>query len=152
MLLPVLVDAGLLALYLTAPLERPLSPGGLLATAAAIALVLSLVARELRAIPRAEHPRLRALGILAGSFPMLIVPFASVYVWLSHHGHFGAPLSHVAGLYFAMTVFTTTGFGDIVPRTDAAQLAVLVQMVLDLVYVGLFARLLAGAARRRPRP
>ncbi|HTJ35351.1 MAG TPA: potassium channel family protein [Dactylosporangium sp.] len=150
LLVPILVDAGLLALYLAAPLNNPLSAGGLFVLMAAVLLVLVLVMWELRALMAAEHPRLRALGILISSFPMLILPFAGAYVWLANRSpeHFHQSLSHVAGLYFAMTVFTTVGFGDIAPRTEAAQLMVLTQMLADVLYVGLFARLLVAAARR----
>jgi len=150
LLVPVLVDAGLVALYLAAPLNNPVSPGGLYVLLAAALLVLVLVLRELRAMMSAPNPRRRALGILLSSFPMLILPFAGAYVWLANRdpAHFSQPMTRVAGLYFAMTVFTTTGFGDIAPRTEPAQLMVLTQMLVDVLYVGLFARLLVAAARR----
>jgi hypothetical protein len=150
LLVPVLVDAGLLALYLVAPLDHPLSLGGLFVLLAVVLLLLVLVRWEVRAMLAAPHPRRRALGILISSFPMLILPFAGVYVWLANRdpAHFSQPMTHISGLYFAMTVFTTTGFGDIAPGTEAAQLMVLTQMLADVLYVGLFARLLVAAARR----
>jgi Ion channel len=36
--------------------------------------------------------------------------------------NFGARLTHRDGLYFAVTVFSTVGFGDITAKTEAARL------------------------------
>ena len=38
------------------------------------------------------------------------------------------PLSRLDAAYFTLTTFTTTGFGDVTPKSDAAQVAVLIQM------------------------
>jgi hypothetical protein len=115
-----------------------------------VLLVLVMMLWEVRAMLAAPHRRRRALGVLLSSFPMLILPFAGVYVWLANRdpAHFRQPMTHISGSYFAMTVFTTTGFGDIAPRTEPARLTVLTQMLADVLYVGLFARLLVGAAQR----
>ena len=51
-----------------------------------------------------------------------------------------------------MTVFSTVGFGDITPKTEVAQLVTTVQMLVDLVVVGVVVRLiLTTASRRRAR-
>ena len=47
-----------------------------------------------------------------------------------------------------MTVLATVGFGDIVPVTAIARVAVMVQMVLDVAFIGLAAKVLFGAADR----
>jgi hypothetical protein len=56
-------------------------------------------------------------------------------------------MSRVGALYFTVTVFATVGFGDIVPVTDAARIVVMVQMVGDLVLVGVGVRVLLGAVQ-----
>jgi hypothetical protein len=38
---------------------------------------------------------------------------------------------------------------DIVPKTDGARLVVMIQIILDLIFIGLVARLLVGAVQRR---
>jgi hypothetical protein len=50
-------------------------------------------------------------------------------------------------LYFTITVFSTVGFGDIVPVTDGARVATMVQMVGDLLVVGLVLRVMLGAVK-----
>src|ERR1019366_1773091 len=46
-----------------------------------------------------------------------------------------------------VTVLTTTGFGDITPTTSGARVIVTVQMLLDLVLIGVVAKLIVGASR-----
>ncbi len=56
-------------------------------------------------------------------------------------------LDHSSALYFTTTVFSTVGFGDITPLTDAARLTVSAQMIIDLVIIGVVVRLLINAAK-----
>jgi voltage-gated potassium channel len=141
----------LLIWYFTAPLDRSWTPGMALAVAAGLVLVGLVAAGQVRAVMRSAHPRLRAAGALALSLPLVILLFASAYLVMSNDRPqaFSEPLSRVDGLYFATTVFTTVGFGDIAPRSQPARVLVLVQMLADLVYIGLLVRALHEAVRRR---
>ena len=47
-----------------------------------------------------------------------------------------------------MTVLATVVFGDIAPVPTIARVAVMVQMVLDVAFIGLAAKVLFGAADR----
>jgi hypothetical protein len=51
---------------------------------------------------------------------LTIVEFATIYNWLRHS--FGGMSSRVAPLYFSVSTFTTTGYGDLDPLTSGAQL------------------------------
>jgi voltage-gated potassium channel len=44
-------------------------------------------------------------------------------------------------------VFSTVGFGDITPRTDLARVATMVQMLGDLLVVGLVLRVMLSAVK-----
>jgi voltage-gated potassium channel len=55
-------------------------------------------------------------------------------------GNFGATLTRIDALYFTVTVSATVGFGDIVARTEVSRLFVTLQMLADLVLIGLSRR------------
>jgi Ion channel len=55
-------------------------------------------------------------------------------------------------LGFAVTVFSTVGFGDITAKTEAARLVVTGQMIADLVILGLAVKIILGAVSRRRQP
>ena len=80
---------------------------------------------------------------------MLVILFAIVYVSLSTvlPGSFSELLSQVAGLYLTMSVFSTVGFGDIAAITDAARLIVVVQILLNLLSVGVVVKVLSGVGK-----
>ncbi len=58
------------------------------------------------------------------------------------------PLTRADALYFAVTVFSTVGFGDITPKSEAARVVLIVQMLGDLALLGAGVRVLLGAVRR----
>ena len=80
---------------------------------------------------------------------MLVILFAIVYVSLSTvlPGSFSELLSQVAGLYLTMSVFSTVGFGDIAAITDAARLIVVLQILLNLLSVGVVVKVLSGVGK-----
>ena len=80
---------------------------------------------------------------------MFLVAFSAIYLALSHEnaGTFTQHLTHARALYFTITIFSTVGFGDITPRTDAARLVVSAQMLLDLALIGAGVRLILNVAK-----
>jgi hypothetical protein len=76
--------------------------------------------------------------------------FSRIYLANSLHdaSSFSTPLDNVTALYFTVTVFATVGFGDIVATTNSMRLLVTLQMVLNLVLLGVVIRLVASAAQR----
>ena len=114
-----------------------------------------VLAYQARAIARHERPLRRTAVALAILVPLYIVIFASIYVTVSRSdpGAFSRSLSKTEGIYFTVTVLSTVGFGDIVPKIDSARILVTVQMVLNFIFIGGVVRLIVGlgsrAARRR---
>ena len=119
-----------------------------------IALVAAVVLWQVRRITRAMLPELRAIEALGIIVAVFLVAFSAIYLAMSHESGttFTLDLDHVQALYFTITVFSTVGFGDITPHTDAARLVVSAQMLLDLVIIGALVRLIFNAARNRVTP
>jgi len=63
-------------------------------------------------------------------------------------GSFSQPMTRTNALYFTVTVFSTVGFGDITAKTDPARLLVTVQMIINLIVLGIGARVILGAVTR----
>jgi len=57
-------------------------------------------------------------------------------------------MTRTNALYFTVTVFATVGFGDITANAEAARLLVTGQMILDLIIIGVGARVIVGAITR----
>lgn len=60
-------------------------------------------------------------------------------------------MTRVDALYFTVTVFATVGFGDLAAVAEPARVVVTVQMLADLVLIGVIVKVLAGAAQQRRR-
>ena len=81
--------------------------------------------------------------------PLLLVLFAAAYYLMSRSdtGNFNEALDRLDSLYFTVTVFTTTGFGDIAATAPLTRSTVTAQMVVDLIVIGLGIRAILGAVR-----
>ncbi|MFF0086027.1 potassium channel family protein [Streptomyces canus] len=79
--------------------------------------------------------------------PLYILAFAATYFLTAQAdgSYFTQPMTRTGALYFSVTVFSTVGFGDITPKTDAARLVVTAQMLLDLLLLGFGVRVFVGA-------
>ncbi len=106
--------------------------------------------RQLGRVARSPRPVLAAVEALCLVFGMFLTMFAFVYVSMSSSspGSFTAPIDKVAGIYFSVTVLATVGFGDIAALSNPARILVTMQMLLDLVLIGVTIKLLGISARR----
>jgi hypothetical protein len=150
-------STALLVVYFLAPLDGEFSAGTVAALGAGILVIGLLVAWQVRSILQASHPALRAVEAIAVVLPLFLLLFAGAYVVLSDTAPeaFSEPLDRVDSLYFVVTVFATVGFGDISAASAVARVLVTVQMVGDLVLIGLVLRLFLTAVdrgRRRAAP
>jgi voltage-gated potassium channel len=145
-----LTSAVLVVLYFKLPFTGAVSASTLALLAAGLALFAGVIAWQVRAILRSQYPGLRAIEALAAAIPLFLLVFAAAYVKLAdaQPGAFSEPLSRNDALYFTITVFSTVGFGDITPVTDAARVTAMVQMLGDLVVVGLVLRVMLGAVKQ----
>jgi hypothetical protein len=139
----------LFVLYFTLPFDQksPFNTG--------VALLIGLVAAaalivwQARAIAHSPFPLVRAIEGLVTSFPMVVLLFATTYFVTGDRdpSTFSEPMTRIDSLYFTMTVFATVGFGDITPVAEGARVVVTVQMVVDLILIGLVARAFVSSVR-----
>ncbi|WP_405424029.1 potassium channel family protein [Streptomyces erythrochromogenes] len=139
----------LTALYYLAPLEGGFGVLTVLTLVLGLAAFSLLTVWQVSAITRAEYPRLSTLEAMATAVPLFLFVFSATYFMLSESvpGTFSEPLNRTDALYFTVTVFATVGFGDIVPTTGTGRVLTTVQMIADLVVVGVIAKALFGAMR-----
>lgn len=155
-LVSTLLRAGLatllvLVLYYVLPIDH--IPDGLLFLVLGIELLVlgAVVAWQVRRVLNAQTPLLAAITALSLTVPLFLVIFAAMYVGLSTDDtanfNVGA-LSRTDALYFTVTVFATVGFGDITATSQLTRIVVTVQMLLDLVVLGLLIRVFFGAVQQ----
>jgi voltage-gated potassium channel len=140
---------GLIGLYYLLPATRNSGDDDALRLTIGLVLVGLFLGWQTSRIVRAELPELRAAQALGAVIPLFLVVFSSIYLSIAHTSRatFSEPLDHTSALYFTITVFSTVGFGDITPRTDAARIVASIQMLVDLAIVGIVVRLLINAAK-----
>ena len=142
----------LMVVYYLLPLDRAAAWAVITILAVGLVALGCLVVFQVRRIIGSPFPGLRAGEALAVSVPLFLLMFAATYLVLATidpgNFRFSQPMNHTNALYFTVTVFTTVGFGDITATTDAARLLVTLQMVTDLIVIGLGARVILGAVQR----
>lgn len=144
-----LTSAALVVLFYKLPTTGALDASAIALLVVGLLVFAVLIVWQVRAILRSEFPALRAIEALAAATPLFLLLFASAYVMMANAqaGAFTEPLSKTNALYFTVTVFATVGFGDIAPKTEAARVATMAQMMGDLVVVGLVVRVMLGAVK-----
>jgi len=101
-------------------------------------------------IRRARHPQAAMVEALAVIFVIFLCVFSKVYhlVSVANPAAFTERLDFFGSAYFSLTVLATVGFGDITPVTQTARALTMLQMVLDLVLLGVAVRVITGATSR----
>jgi hypothetical protein len=144
-----LTAAALLVLYYALPITGEDGSSPTLVLAVGLLVFAVAITWQVQAILRADYPALRAIEALGAAIPLFLIVFAVAYLLLADNqaGTFSEPLDKTDALYFTVTVFSTVGFGDITPRAELARVVTMVQMVGDLLVVGLIVRLMLLAVR-----
>ena len=138
-----------LAAYFWLPLPSRSDTFTILLLVVGLAALVVVVAWHVRAIATSDYPRMRAVEALSLAAPMYLVLFAATYFLLARASEtsFSELLSRAGALYFSVTVFSTTGFGDISARSDVARLLVTVQMIGNMIFIGFGIRQLTTATQ-----
>jgi len=139
--------------YYLAPFENAGYSHVALRIVGALVVVLGAAAIALAGILKSDFPIIRAFEAISTFIVVTLLAFASTFALMSSNEPlaFSEPLDHTAALYFTMTTATTIGYGDIAPRTDGARIAVMIQMITNVLIVGVGLRLMINTAKRRAR-
>ncbi|GGT28031.1 potassium channel family protein [Streptomyces chromofuscus] len=143
------IAAGLVTAYYALPLDGSMAADTLAWLVCGLLAVMVVFAWEVRMISRSPYPRLKAVEALAATVPLFLLLFASTYylVGRSFPGTFSEPLTRTDALYFALTTFSTVGYGDITARSQAGRVLTMLQMAGGLLLVSVAVRVLAGAVQ-----
>ena len=141
----------MLVLYAVAPFGNRLQGHVVAGLAGCLGALIVLLVFELRSIARSSHPELKAVEAVGMTVPLALLPFAAAYYAMSKAmgAAFEIRLTRLDALYFTMTTFSTVGYGDITPKSEAARAVVIGQITVDLILIGLIAKVILGAAQRR---
>jgi voltage-gated potassium channel len=137
-------------LYFVVPLDHGADAVTVATITLGVAAMMVVIALQLRAITKSKYPNIRAVEALAFTIPLYLLLFATVYFLMARAAstNFTAPLTRTDSLYFAVTIFTTVGFGDISAKSEAGRLVVTFQMLLDLLLIGVVVKLFFSAVTR----
>jgi len=117
---------------------------------AGLVLFVWVFIRQLRKIETADFPVLRAAEALVLVLGLFLTLFAAAAVALEQatHGSFNESLTRIDGFYYAVTTLATVGFGDIHPVSQPARILGIVQMLGNLMLLGVAVRLVGRAVDR----
>ena len=146
----VLSTAALVVVYYVLPLNQPWSGDTAVRIVIGLLVFAGITVWQVKAIAGSRYPGFNAFEALGVIVPFYLLVFASTYFVMQRASaaNFSQPLTRTDALYFSVTVFSTVGFGDITPKSEAARVVLIVQMLGDIVLLGAGARVLLGAVRR----
>ena len=140
----------LVVLYYFLPVDEDWRVSSAVRAVVGLALFVAVLIWQIRRVLTSRHPGVRAIEALAVTLPLFLLSFATAYFLMSLHesGTFSQEdLSRTDALYFTITMFATVGFGDISPVSQSARVVVMIQMLLDLVILGVGVNAFVHAAR-----
>jgi hypothetical protein len=97
-------------------------------------------------------PIWRILLDVTAAYVLAAFCFSVLYIYIMRvqgPGAFSADLNLGEALYFSIVTMTTTGYGDIAPRSGWAKFLVSVQILFGFLYNVLFFSIFAGLAGRK---
>jgi voltage-gated potassium channel len=141
----------LVALYYLSPLDHVEAVPLPVSLVILLLLLVGVSIWQVRAITRSAYPGVRAVEALATTVPLFLLLFAATYFLMAQDdpANFSAePLTRTDTLYLTITIFSTVGFGDISAASQSTRLVASMQMLLDLLVLGLGIRVFTSAVQR----
>ncbi len=140
----------LVVIYYVLPLDERFGAGAAVRVLIGLVVFAGLTAWQVKNIVGSPYPAVKAVEAVGLILPLYLLIFASTYFVMERASaaSFTQTMTRTDALYFCVTVFSTVGFGDIAPRSEAARIVLIFQMLGDLALLGAGARLLLTAVER----
>lgn len=140
----------LVAGYVLLPLRGGQRWVGLVTGAALIGLAAATAVRRFRRIQASDRPIVEALEGLLLVATLVIVGFAAVYYTIAADtGQFAGLETRIDSLYFTVVTAATVGYGDITPIGQWPRAIVTLQIVVNVIVIGIVVRAFTAVARSR---
>jgi hypothetical protein len=145
--------AVLVTLYYVLPFDHTVDLVMVAEITLGCAVLAVIIGLQVRTVSRSPYPGIRAVEALAFTVPVYVLLFATTYFVMEYTTalSFTESLTRTDALYFSVTTFATVGYGDIAAKSETARVVVTVQMVLDLLFLGLVVRVFLNAVKRSQR-
>lgn len=149
----VVLPSVLIVVWFIAPLSPVISPGLLLALEILFLVLYAVLFGwylrwQVQRIHRSGRPEVRWIESMIVLGVLFVSIFARLYrlLVIDDPGAFSEPMTVLNSYYYALTMLSTVGFGDVHAVSDQAKVFTMAQMVGNIAFVGLVVKVLAGAA------
>jgi len=143
------ICGAIVAVYGLLPFSGNWGAAGLIVGGIAALVVIAVLIRRVRRVLVAERPVPEAIAAVVVTATLTIITSSATYYAMAsaNPDSFRGLGTKIDATYFAVTVMSTVGFGDIVPTTQAARLVTTCHMIFTVALVGAAFRLVTWAAR-----
>jgi voltage-gated potassium channel len=108
-----------------------------------------LTVKRIKGVSTTHAPYLEAGLAILMMVAMVVIGFASMYMAMSKHNQqFPDIHTKLDAVYFTVTTLATVGYGDLVPGGQLARAIAMTQMIVDILVIGVAARLAMRVAGR----
>jgi len=139
----------MVAIFVVLPVDQKRWWLGVVVGLLVVAGSVPLTVKRVKNVSTTHTPVLEAGLAIVTMIAMIVVGFAAVYAALSRHGgEFDAIHTKLDAIYFTVTTLATVGYGDLAPSGQLARAVAVTQMIVDILVVGVAARLAMRVADR----
>ena len=133
-----LVSALLFYYYVPVDFEEPHPVRNILLFAAALAVLVWLITRQLvKQVDAGSNPGVRIRSLIILMYPVIVLFALSYYMMeVRNPASFAAMSTRTDSLYYTVVTLGTVGFGDIHPTAELSKVITMVQILFDLVVIG----------------
>src|SRR3954453_7231100 len=140
---------GLVVVFGLAPISRQRWWLGVVIGLLVVVGSVPLTVKRIKGVSTTHEPYLEAGLAILMMVAMVTIGFASMYMAMSKHNQeFTGIHTKLDAVYFTVTTLATVGYGDIAPDGQLARAVAITQMIVDILVMGVAARLAMRVAGR----